>query len=112
MYDVDAVMDPTRSLQDANDASLANFFSRPIKIAEEEWSTSANLNFDLDPWSLYFDNPRVANRLNNFSLLKANLKVKVVINGNGFQYGRMLVSYLPFDIYDTLSTNAALIRED
>lgn len=112
MYDVDSFMDPTRSLQDANDASLANFFSRPIKIAEEEWSTSANLNFDLDPWSLYFDNPRVANRLNNFSLMKANLKVKVVINGNGFQYGRMLVSYLPFDVYDSLSTNAALVRSD
>ncbi|APG78571.1 hypothetical protein 2 [Wenzhou picorna-like virus 5] len=112
MYSVDAVMDPTRSLQDANDASLANFFSRPIKIAEEEWSTSANLNFDIDPWSLYFDNPRVSNRLTNFSLMKANLKVKVVINGNGFQYGRMLVSYLPFDVYDNLSTNAALVRSD
>lgn len=112
MYDVDTAMDPTRSLQDANDASLANFFSRPIKIAEEEWSTSVDLNFDIDPWSLYFDNPRVANRLNNFSLLKANLKVKVVINGNGFQYGRMLVSYLPFEVYDTLSSNAALVRQD
>jgi hypothetical protein len=44
--------------------------------------------------------------------MKANLKVKVVINGNGFQYGRMLVSYLPFDVYDNLSTNAALVRSD
>nr|APG78968.1 hypothetical protein 2 [Beihai paphia shell virus 1] len=112
MYGVDSVMDPTRSMQDANDASLANFFGRPIKIAEEEWSTSANMNFDLDPWSLYFNNPRVSNRLTNFNLLKANLKVKIVINGNGFQYGRMLVSYLPFDVFDTLSTNAALIRAD
>jgi hypothetical protein len=111
-YDVDANMDPTRSLQDKNDATLANFFCRPVKIAEQEWSTSTDLNFDLNPWSLYFDNPRVANRLTNFSLLKANLRVKVVINGNGFQYGRMLVSYLPFDVYDTLSTNAALIKED
>lgn len=111
-YDVVSSMDSTRAMQDANDASLENFFSRPVKIAEEEWSTSANLNFDLDPWSLYFDNPRVANRLTNFNLLKANLRVKVVINGNGFQYGRMLVSYLPFDTYDSLSTNAALVRED
>jgi hypothetical protein len=112
MYDVESSMDPTRSMQDIDNASLANFFSRPVKIAEEEWSTSVDLNFDLDPWSLYFDNPRVSNRLTNFSLLKANLKVKVVINGNGFQYGRMLVSYLPFHVFDTLSTNAALIRED
>jgi hypothetical protein len=112
VYDMVSNMDPTRSLQDSNDASLENFFSRPIKIAEQEWSTSTSLGFDLDPWSLYFDNPRVSNRLNNFNLLKCNLKVKVVINGNGFQYGRMLVSYLPFDVYDNMSSNAALVRAD
>jgi len=38
--------------------------------------------------------------------------VEVVINGNGFQYGRMLVSYLPFSALDYLSTMAALIRSD
>jgi hypothetical protein len=112
LYDVDGTMDPTRSLQDSDDATLENFFSRPIKIAEEEWATSTTLGFDIDPWSLYWENPRVANRIANFHLLKCNLKIKVVINGNGFQYGRALVSYLPFDVYDTLTTNASLIRED
>lgn len=112
LYDVDNTMDPTRSLQDSNDARLENFFTRPIKIAEEEWATSTVLGFDIDPWSLYWENPRVANRIANFHLLKCNLKVKVVINGNGFQYGRALVSYLPFNVFDTLSSNASLIRED
>lgn len=112
MYSVDSVMDPTRMLQDTNDATLENFFSRPIKIAEEEWGTSTTLGFDIDPWTLYFTNPRVANRIANFNLLRCNLKIKVVINGNGFQYGRALVSYLPFETFDTLSSNAALIRED
>jgi hypothetical protein len=112
MYDVDSAMDPTRSMQDKSDASLADFLSRPIKISEEEWSTSVNLNFDIDPWSLFFDNPRVANRLTNYNLLKATLRVKIVINGNGFHYGRMLVSYLPLSFYDTLSSNAALVRQD
>jgi hypothetical protein len=111
-YEVESAMDSTRSMQDTDDASLANFFCRPVKISEQEWSTSANLGYDIDPWSLFFDNPRVANRLTNFSLLKATLKVKVVINGNGFQYGRMLVSYLPFAAYDTLSSNASLVRAD
>lgn len=112
MYSIQNTMDPTRSMQDANDTSLEHFFSRPIKISEEEWSTSANLNYDLNPWDLYFNNPRVANRLTNYNLLKANLKIKIIINGNGFQYGRMLVSYLPLAFYDSLSSNAALIRED
>jgi hypothetical protein len=112
MYDVESTMDPTRSLQDTDTATLANFFSRPVKIHEAEWSTSAAVDFDINPWSLYFDNPRVANRLTNFQLMKADLKVKVVINGNGFQYGRMLVSYLPFDVWDQLTTMAALVRSD
>lgn len=112
LYDVDNTMDPTRSLQDSDDAKLENFFSRPIKIAEQEWATSTSLAFDINPWALYWENPRVANRIANFHLLKCNLRVKVVINGNGFQYGRALVSYLPFAAFDTLSTNAALIRAD
>jgi hypothetical protein len=112
MYDVTATMDPTRSLQDSNDVALENFFSRPIKIAEEDWTTLASLDFDIDPWSLYFENPRVSNRLTNFNLLKANLKVKIVINGNGFFFGRMLVSYLPFDVYDSLSRNLSTVPSD
>lgn len=112
MYEIESSMDSTRALNDTNDTSLENFFARPVKISEQEWSTSTSLAYSLDPWSLFFDNPRVANRLNNYNLLKATLKVKIVINGNGFQYGRMLVSYLPMDTYDGLSSNAALIRED
>lgn len=111
-YDVVGTMDPTRSLQDSDDATLGNFFSRPIKIAEQDWGTSTQLAFDIDPWSLYWENPRVANRIANFHLLKCNLKIKVIINGNGFQYGRALVTYLPFDAFDTLSSNTALIRSD
>lgn len=112
LYEVESAMDPTRGLQDTSDTTLENFFSRPVKISEVEWSTSASQGFDIDPWSLYFDNPRVANRLTNFNLLKCKLKVKIVINGNGFQYGRMLVSYLPMDVFDQLSSNAALVRQD
>jgi hypothetical protein len=111
-YDVLTDMDPTRMLQDKGDAELGNFFSRPIKIIEEEWGTGTQLAFDFDPWGLYFSNPRVANRITNFKLMRANLHLKIVINGNGFQYGRALVSYLPLSDFDELSSNAALIRED
>lgn len=110
--DVDGTMDPTRKLQDSNDASLQNFFERPIKIHEAEWGTGTSLGFDIDPWTLYWENPRVANRIANYNLLRCNLKIKVVINGNGFQYGRVLVAYQPFAVFDTLSTNASLVTED
>jgi hypothetical protein len=112
LYDVDSTIDPTRRIQDTDDATLEHFFSRPLKIAEEEWATSSTLGFDIDPWSLYWENPRVINRIANYKLLRANMMIKVVINGNGFQYGRAMMSYLPLDTWDTLSSNASLIRED
>lgn len=112
MYSVDSNVDPTRKLQDSNDATLQNFFSRPLKIHEEEWGTSTALAFDIDPWSLYFENARVSNRIANFSLLRAKLNLRIVINGNGFQYGRAIASYLPLDALDSLSSNAALVPQD
>jgi hypothetical protein len=111
-YNVDSEMDPTRMLQDTNDASLENFFSRPIKIAEIGWGTGATLGVDLDPWNLYFNDKRVINRINNYNLLRAKLKIKVVINGNGFLYGRVLCTYLPLAEYDALTSVASLVPED
>lgn len=111
-YDVLNTMDPTRRLQDSSDATLENFFSRPLKISEQEWSTSSSLGYDFDPWDLYFSNPRVINRISNFKLMRATLKLKVVINGNGFQYGRAIMAYLPLDSDDQLSTLSSLVRQD
>lgn len=110
--EIESNFDPTRKLLDTSDATLENFFSRPIKISEVEWSTSTNLGFNFDPWSLYFDNPRVANRIANFKLLRAKLHLKVVVNGNGFQYGRAIAAYQPFYTQDDLSSHASLINAD
>jgi hypothetical protein len=112
MYDMEGSVDPTRRLQDSDDATLDSFFSRPIKIFEQDWGTSTTFYESFNPWSLYFENPRVINRITNYNLLRANLKIKIVINGNGFQYGRLIASYLPFDALDTFSSNAALVPQD
>lgn len=112
VYNAGGEMDPTRSLQDTNDATLDNFFSRPLKIHEVEWGTGTSLFSSIDPWTLYFENPRVINRLVNYKLLKAKLHVKLVMNGNGFQYGRAIASYLPYNTLDSLSTSRALIAQD
>jgi hypothetical protein len=111
-YNVDSEMDPTRMLQDTNDATLENFFSRPIKIAEIGWGTGTTLGVDFDPWDLYFNNTRVINRINNYNLLRAKLHLKVVINGNGFLYGRVLCTYLPLADYDAITETASLVPED
>lgn len=87
--------DPLRDSTLIDDAPLENFFSRPIKVYEYEWPVGAGspLNVDFDPWTLFFENKRVINRLTNFKLMKANLRVKFMLNGNAFYYGRLLASY-------------------
>jgi hypothetical protein len=99
-------------LQDSNDATLENFFRRPIKIQEFEWATSLALAQDFNPWLDYFSNARVNARLQNFNLLRCKLHLKIVINGNGFQYGRAVLAYNPLDTYDDLSTHSALVPAD
>jgi hypothetical protein len=107
LLDASEAPDSTRMLQDSSDATLERFFSRPVKIHEDEWLVNGALNFDIDPWALYLQNPRVANRLTNFKLLRCNLHVKIIINGNSFHYGRMLVGYNPLDFYDATATFVA-----
>lgn len=112
IYDMETSTDPTRRLQDTNDATLENFFSRPLKIFQTGWGTGSVLAESINPWKLYWENPRVENRIANFNLLRANLHVKIVLNGNGFLYGRGIAFYLPYSAFDEMSTVTALISND
>lgn len=98
-----SVADPTRTVRDLDDTELSNFFSRPVTIRNFTWEIGTTLFQTFEPWNDYFSNPRVINRLTNYALMRAKLKIKVLINGNGFYYGRCLMSYLPLNDMDELS---------
>lgn len=106
---VNSEMDATRMAQDTHDATLQDFFQRPIKIFEREWVTNGNLIDQFDPWALFFNNKRVNNRLTNYNLMRAKLHLKFVINGNGFQYGRAFAAYLPFNDFDQASNTNEIL---
>jgi len=108
--DIRHAKDDSFYIADNADTSLQDFFSRPIRIANQAWTPTVPLNMDLDPWSLYFSNPRVANRIANFRALRANLKIKVLINGNPFYYGRAIMSYNPLSPYDNITDTTAPIQ--
>jgi hypothetical protein len=98
------VSDPLRSnLVDSN-IGLQNFFSRPIKIATLNWPVDSfpadGGATQINPWSLYFNDKRVINRISNYKLMKATLCVKFLLNGNMFFFGRVLVSYRPLHNLD------------
>lgn len=95
IYSVPSEPDATFHVADNGDATLEEFFSRPVRLASYEWKPGTAFFQTLDPWTTFFHNLRVVNRINNYNILRAKLNVKILLNGNGFYYGRMLVAYLP-----------------
>lgn len=103
-YTHDAVTsyDPTRSLGMPEDVPLDRFFERPLQIETISWTIGgASPNTRVNPWDLFFNHPRIINRISNYALLQANLHVKFVLNGNSFLYGRILCAYTPLIGYDS-----------
>jgi len=104
--------DATFDIAENDDADLQNFFSRPVRIWIKEWGTGTTLDETIDPWSSFFDNPRVENRIANYNMLRCKLHVKVIINGNGFHYGRAMMAYLPLPWEDDFTYDRGLIVQD
>ncbi|APG77400.1 hypothetical protein 2 [Shahe picorna-like virus 3] len=107
---VNSINDSTRDVAYNEDASLADFFARPIIINTGDWTpfNPAPFFYSFNPWSTFFTNKRVANRMTNFKLASAKLKVKFMINGNSFYYGRLMADYLPLPVSDTVSLTSGV----
>lgn len=111
-YTVDSMPDSTFNIADTNDADLGNFFSRPVKIQSYSWATGTNLFEKFNPWKDFFENSRVLNRITNFNLLRCKLKVRIVLNGNGFHYGRAIASYIPLHDWDAFTKDRSFFIQD
>lgn len=105
-------LDPTFEQAENNPTDLNKFFERPVKIFSAQWDVGAPFEESFNPWTLFFLNRRVANRICNYKNLRCKLNVKFVINGNAFYYGRIMAAYTPLfkfsdvDTIDPLSINA------
>lgn len=104
-YEVKNIHDSTVNYGATQEMSLQDFFQRPIKIQSGSWVINATtiLPTAINPWALFFENKRVMNRINNYSLLRAKLCVKVVINGTPFHFGKAILSYQPLHTFDSVS---------
>jgi hypothetical protein len=94
------------------DSGLGAFLARPVRIYEAGWGTGATsgINTTFNPWNLFFTNPAVLNKINNFNNLKCKLHVKFVINGNSFLYGRLLCAYEPMHQQNQLSIGGLVAK--
>lgn len=99
-------MDPTRMVGMQDDVTLGEFMARPVQIGNYQWVIGTPLNQSFSPWQLFFNQRRVNNRINNFNLMSAKLKLKIIINGTPFHYGRLMLDYVPlpgFNLIDDFS---------
>lgn len=112
VYSVDTALDDAHTTTDTNDATLENFFKRPLRIATITWTVGGSFFQTLNPWQLFFENPRVLNRISNFHVLRSKLCVRIMINGNGFHYGRALASYRPLHGEDDVVAWRPVVPED
>lgn len=106
--------DPTRDAVFSDvDTSLANFFSRPIVSRTYTWTPGgAIFSAIFNPWTDFFGNSRVVNRINNYNLLRSKLHVRFLINGNGFYYGRLMADYQPLFGEDDVTQTATLVIQN
>lgn len=108
-------IDSTRSHVSSQDTNLGNFMERPVRIYSADWQVGLEIFETINPWDLYFSSPTIAQKLDKYELLKANLNIKIIITGTQFHYGRAMVSYSPLhDLDQTLpfsNDSAYLIRE-
>jgi hypothetical protein len=113
MLEEKSSFDPVRDHALESDATLDEFFKRPIKIASYDWPVGGGgLHQQFNPWSLYFENPRVINRISNYKLMRSKLRIKATISGNGFHYGRCVLTYNPFPDKDTLTVDRTFVEPD
>jgi hypothetical protein len=112
-YDVVSSPDETTKLSGFSDAQLGEFLSRPVKIREFSWTPGAALSVSrFNPWSAFFANSDVQNKINRYRNLRCDLRIKVLVNGNGFYFGRALLSYNPCVLHDQVTVNRAFIAQD
>lgn len=100
---------PISDVGEYHDVELNNFMNRPIRIATITMAYGTAVNGVFNPWSLFFNDTRVKNRLAYYNLLKCNLCLKFVVNGNAFQYGQYLFDYLPVR---TFTLEGALLQDN
>nr|ULF99967.1 MAG: hypothetical protein 2 [Marnaviridae sp.] len=88
-------------MDQTSNSDLSEFLSRPVRIASFNWAEAdvVGTTRSFSPWRLFFDNARIKFKINNFAFLQCKLKVKVLINGTPFYYGRMIAAYQPLPTF-------------
>lgn len=88
--------DRTYDFGSTSDVDLQNWLERPILAMTRLWQVGTPfpiINFN--PWEVFLESPTVAQKIQNFYLIRCDMNLKIIVNGSQFHYGRGMVSYRP-----------------
>jgi hypothetical protein len=85
---------------------IYEFLANPIKVQDFDWLVGTE-PIDFDPWDLFFSHPTVVRKIANYALVSAKLRVRIVCNGNPYQFGRATYGYLPDPVTDVYRAQTA-----
>jgi hypothetical protein len=88
---------------------LSDYLSRPTKIHTFVWTENAPIGdiSTMRPWTLFFNNPSIRNKLEGFGYIRCKLHLKFTINASQFYYGSIGAFYTPMIGYIQDTTGAA-----
>jgi len=83
----------------SDNVPLGSFLSRPVQIVADDWVTNfstSTYTTSFDPWTLWQNDARVKAKIQNFAYASFDMKLRFVVNGSPFQYGRLMIVYIPY----------------
>ena len=80
--------------------NIIDVLERPVKIAEQLWSSSDAFDTELKTWkfpdALLSEANNLVDKISHFAFLRASIEIRFVVNTNTFQQGRLLAWFSPY----------------
>lgn len=100
---IDGTHDQGEMTEVVDNSQLQRFLTRDVKIADLTWDVGQEVEFLLNPWSLFLDKAAVRNKLQNYARLRGTLVVRLNISASQFHYGLAKFVYRPTPGYSAVS---------
>lgn len=80
--------------------SIRDFLSKPYRLSASDWTTASAIGTQLYSFQAYTNGlvgvSQYLNKLYGYGLVRGNLHLRVELNANPFQQGKLLLHYAPY----------------
>lgn len=91
-----------RSADDGREHTIKDFLARPVPLQNFEWTVSDSKYSILQQYvfpDVFLNQSLYVEKLSGFLGFRADIKVRLQVNAQPFQAGRLMMAYIPYDKY-------------